>query len=54
VWERHHPTVLFVTHDIEEALLVADRVCVMTERPGRVKKTIDVGIPRPRSIEVTT
>jgi len=54
VWERHHPTVLFVTHDIEEALLLADRVCVMTARPGRVKKSIEVTIPRPRAIETTT
>ena len=54
VWERHQQTVLFITHDIEEALLLADRVCVMTARPGRIKKTIEVGIPRPRSIEVTT
>ena len=54
VWERHHQTVLFITHDIEEALLLADRVCVMTARPGRIKKNIDVGIPRPRAIEVTT
>jgi NitT/TauT family transport system ATP-binding protein len=54
VWERHQQTVLFVTHDIEEALLLADRVCVMTARPGRIKKSIDVRIPRPRAIEVTT
>lgn len=54
VWERHHQTVMFITHDIEEALLLADRVCVMTARPGRLKKSIDVGIPRPRAIEVTT
>ena len=54
VWERHHQTVLFITHDIEEALLLADRVCVMTARPGRIKKSIEVRIPRPRSIEVTT
>ena len=54
VWERHLQTVLFITHDIEEALLLADRVCVMTARPGRIKKSIDVGIPRPRAIEVTT
>jgi NitT/TauT family transport system ATP-binding protein len=54
VWERHHQTVLFITHDIEEALLLADRVCVMTARPGRIKKTIQVGIPRPRSIEDRT
>ena len=54
VWEREHQTVLFVTHDIEEALLLADRVCVMTARPGRIKKTIGVAIARPRAIEVTT
>jgi NitT/TauT family transport system ATP-binding protein len=54
VWERHHQTVLFITHDIEEALLLADRVCVMTARPGRIKKSIDVRIPRPRALEVTT
>ena len=54
VWERHQQTVLFVTHDIEEALLLADRVCVMTARPGSIKKSIRVTIPRPRAIEVTT
>ena len=54
VWEQHHQTVLFITHDIEEALLLADRVCVMTARPGRIKKNINVRIPRPRAIEVTT
>jgi ABC-type nitrate/sulfonate/bicarbonate transport system ATPase subunit len=54
VWERHHQTVLFITHDIEEALLLADRVYVMTARPGRIKKTIAVHIPRPRAMEVTT
>ena len=53
VWERHHQTVLFVTHDIEEALLLADRVCVMTARPGRIKKSIDVKLARPRAIEIT-
>jgi NitT/TauT family transport system ATP-binding protein len=54
LWERHHQTVLFITHDIEEALLLADRVCVMTARPGRIKKSIPVPMPRPRSIELTT
>ncbi len=54
VWERHHQTVLFITHDIEEALLLADRVYVMTARPGRIKKIIAVNIPRPRAMEVTT
>ena len=54
LWERHHQTVLFITHDIEEAVLLADRVCVMTARPGRIKKSIEVRMPRPRSIESTT
>jgi NitT/TauT family transport system ATP-binding protein len=53
LWERHQQTVLFITHDIEEALLLADRVCVMTARPGRIKKSIPVPMPRPRSIELT-
>jgi NitT/TauT family transport system ATP-binding protein len=54
VWERHHQTVLFITHDIEEALLLADSVCVMTARPGRMKKRIAVELARPRTIDVTT
>ena len=54
VWERHHQTVLFVTHDIEEALLLADSVFVMTARPGRIKKRLAVDLPRPRALEVTT
>jgi len=54
LWERQQQTVLFVTHDIEEALLLADRVCVMTARPGRIKKSLAVRMPRPRSIDLTT
>ena len=54
VWERHHQTVLFVTHDIEEALLLADSVFVMTARPGRIKERLVVDLPRPRALEVTT
>ena len=42
LWQRHQQTVLFVTHDIEEALLLADRVCVMTARPGAHQKSIQV------------
>ena len=53
LWQRHQQTVLFITHDIEEALLLADRVCVMTARPGRIKKSIPVPMPRPRTIELT-
>jgi ABC-type nitrate/sulfonate/bicarbonate transport system ATPase subunit len=54
VWERHHQTVLFVTHDVEEALLLADSVSVMTARPGRIKKRIAVDLPRPRTLDLTT
>jgi NitT/TauT family transport system ATP-binding protein len=54
VWERHHQAVLFVTHDIEEALLLADSVSVMTARPGRIKQRIAVELGRPRALELTT
>jgi len=54
VWERSHQTVVFITHDVEEALLLADSVSVMTARPGRMKKRLVVELPRPRSLETTT
>ena len=54
VWERQQQTVLFITHDIEEALLLADTVYGMTARPGRIKKRIAVELARPRTIEATT
>jgi NitT/TauT family transport system ATP-binding protein len=54
VWERHRLTVLFVTHDVEEAVYVSDRVVVMTNRPGRIKKEVKVDLPRPRSYEMVS
>jgi NitT/TauT family transport system ATP-binding protein len=52
IFERTHKTILFVTHAIEEAILLGDEVVVMTARPGRIKEVIEVGLPRPRSLEM--
>ena len=54
IWEQSHKTVLFITHDIDEALFLGDVVYVMTARPGRIKEEIAVDIPRPRSLDVLT
>jgi NitT/TauT family transport system ATP-binding protein len=54
MWQRLRLSVLFVTHDIEEAVFLSDRIYVMTARPGRIKAEIAVPLPRPRSAEVTT
>jgi NitT/TauT family transport system ATP-binding protein len=50
IWTERPKTVLFITHSIPEALLLADRVIVMTPRPGRVREVIDVPFARPRSM----
>lgn len=52
IWEKMRKTVLFVTHDIEEALFLADRIIVMTARPGRLKKEIEMPFDRPRKFEL--
>ena len=54
VLEKLGSTALFITHDIDEAILVADRVCVMSTRPGRIVREMEVGLPRPRSAESLT
>ncbi|MDX9951243.1 MAG: ABC transporter ATP-binding protein [Methylophilaceae bacterium] len=52
IWGRLKPTVLFVTHDIDEALILSDRVLVMTHRPGRIREEIIVDLPRPRPEDI--
>ncbi|MDI1343448.1 MAG: ABC transporter ATP-binding protein, partial [Pseudolabrys sp.] len=54
VWQKLKTTVLFVTHDIDEAILLSDRICVMSARPGRIIKTIPIELARPRSIASLT
>lgn len=49
IWAKTGKTIMFVTHSIEEAVLLADTVVVMTRRPGRIKKIIDIALPRPRT-----
>jgi NitT/TauT family transport system ATP-binding protein len=52
VWESHRLTVLFVTHDVDEAVFISDRVVVMTNRPGQVKDDIAIDLARPREYEM--
>lgn len=54
VWQQLKPTIVFVTHDIDEALFLADTVYVMSARPGRIQARIQVPLSRPRTIEDTT
>jgi NitT/TauT family transport system ATP-binding protein len=51
LWLSTQKTVVFITHSIDEAVLLADRVMVMSPRPGRIERTIDVDLPRPRGLE---
>lgn len=54
LWEQERPTVIFVTHDLEEAILLSDRVILMASRPGRIVADITVQLPRPRVQEMRT
>lgn len=53
IWQASPKTILFVTHDIDEALFLGDRVYVMTARPGRFREEVRLTLPRPRTLEVT-
>jgi NitT/TauT family transport system ATP-binding protein len=48
LWEQLRPSVLFITHDLDEAVALADKVLVMTSSPGSIKETFDIDLPRPR------
>ena len=54
IWQASHKTVLFITHDIDESILLGDRVYVMTARPGRIKEMVQIELPRPRTVEMLT
>jgi len=53
IWSRHKLTVLFVTHDVEEAIFLSDRVVVMSAQPGRIKESVVIDLPRPRGEDMT-
>lgn len=53
LWQSRMSTVLMVTHDIQEAVLLADRVIVLSRRPGKIVRDLTVKLPRPRSLEMT-
>ena len=50
IWEETGKTVVYITHSIEEALLLGDRTVVMTAQPGRIKEIIDIPFPHPRNV----
>jgi NitT/TauT family transport system ATP-binding protein len=50
LWSEHRRTVLFVTHNLDEAITLSDRIVVLGARPGRIKAVIDVDLPRPRNV----
>jgi len=51
IWERDKKTVILVTHNLEEAVMLCDRIAVMSSRPGLIKEVVTVDIPRPRTMK---
>ncbi len=54
IWQKHRRTILFITHDVDEAIFLGDRVLAMTARPGRIKLELPVTLPRPRTPDIVT
>ena len=54
VWQKSPKMIVMVTHDIDEAIFLADRVAIMSARPGRIKEILDINIERPRDYHVKT
>ena len=52
IWEKGRKTVLFVTHQIDEAVFLSDRVLVLARRPGRLQESVDIKLPRPRALDI--
>jgi ABC-type nitrate/sulfonate/bicarbonate transport system ATPase subunit len=50
IWRAERKTILFVTHDIEESVQLADRVVVMSQRPARIRRVVEIDIPHPRDL----
>ena len=54
LWTSFHKTIVLVTHDVDEAVYLSDRIYLLTARPGSVKLVLPVDLPRPRSYDVVT
>ncbi|MGQ9458397.1 MAG: ABC transporter ATP-binding protein [Anaerolineae bacterium] len=52
LWSKERKTVVFVTHDVDEAIYLADRVVVMSRQPGRIREILEINLPRPRNVDI--
>ena len=52
IWSKTNKTIIFVTHNIQEAVFLSDRICVLSPHPGRLSAVVDVDLPRPRTLDM--